>query len=372
MSKSDYGEIRYIIYIATLFSTFIALGLPTTMTRFLAKYRNSPDKKALYFTNIIVIFLITLLLTELFVAIIFWNLLIVTLVVLGYSIPLLYMGIVRGNMEYKKFSIASINRNLIKLFLLFIFFYTIGITNISILLIYSFGGWVAILIIEMIWSSKVNFKSELISKSVMKNLVKFSSPILITTLAFSLLTTIPIIILEWFYDYQTIAIYSTALTLSIVYGFLPTAILTIFMPKIAYYKDKQKRILLFNQTLAFIIIINLILIIFTILIGQWLIEILFTSKYNASYIPLIIVSVAVLFREIRAAFSNFWVGGGKPSISAYSTSIGCIAGIGISLILIPLYGIIGAAIAFTIGWIFSVIVNFYFWQQFKKDIIKLK
>ena len=372
MTTEDYGEIRFLISIAVLAATVVAAGLPTTMTRFLAKYNCNPKKRNVYFSNMIAIFLFMLLATEIVVALIYQDELIIILLILGYSVPLLYMGIVRGLMQYKKFSIAMITRNILKIIILFAVFYFIGITNISVLLIYSFGGWLAILLLEAIWPSGLRFKSSAISKPIIKKIVVFSVPIMLTTIAYSILTAAPIILLKSFWNYDTVAIYSTALTFTIVYGFVPTAILTIIMPKIASMNDLNERLKIFRQSVCMIIATGILLWLGTLFMGKWVLVFLFTAKYEMSYLPLLILSVGIIFAGLRNAFSALWEGGGRPIISTYDTAVGAIVAIFVAILAIPTYGPEGAAIAFTIGWMASVTISSYFWIKLKRGKMELK
>ena len=370
LSKDSYGEIRYIISLSGLLGTILAAGLPASMTRFLA-YHPEREEKERYFTNILALFLIMLLATEIVMVIVFRNEPIITLVVVGYSVPILYLGVIRGLMQYGKYSLVQALRNLIKLALLLAIFYSMGVTNLWVLLIYSFAGWGAILILELLWPSGIKFRADMISKAVMKKVLIFSIPVLITTIAYSILVTLPILLLKWYMNYETVAVYSTAFTVTAVYGIIPMAILTIIMPKIASVKDKKQRMQIFKKSIYIISSSGLLLWIATIFLGKWGLILIFTSKYEASYIPLVILSLGTIFMAIRGAYSALWEGGGRPIISAYEGAGAVVVTAIVALLIIPSMGATGAALAFTAGGITATAISTYFFSYFRRGKIDL-
>ena len=372
MSQEEYGKIRYILSVVSLLTTLVAIGLPSAMTRFLAKYYNQDIERNSYFSNIIFIFLISLLITEFFTAVLFPQDPMILIVLLGYSVPLIYFGITRGLMEYIKFSIFRILRNLIKLLFLAIVFLCFGLTKISVLLIYSFSGWIVIFFLEIIWKSNIKFNIKFLSKNKIKNIIYYSIPVFITTLAYSVIMQTPLIFLKYFGDYQNVAIYSLALTLSLVYGFVPGAILTVSMPKIASLKDLRRRLNIFIQSIYIIIISGILLLIPTIFFGQWVIVLIFKERYSLSYLPFVILSIGAIFAGIRNAYSSLWEGGGRPIFSAYDTIGGAASAILFSAILVPRYGAIGAALSYSGGWVSSVLISSYFLLRLKKGHIRLE
>ncbi len=371
LSKDSYGEIRYIISLSGLLGTILAAGLPASMTRFLA-YHPEKEEKERYFTNILGLFLIMLLATEIILVIVFRNELIITLVVLGYSIPLLYLGVVRGLMQYGKYSLVQALRNLIKLPLLLAIFYSIGVTNLRVLLIYSFAGWGAILILELLWPSGIKFRPDMISRDVMKRVLIFSIPVLTTTIAYSIIISLPVLLLKWYVDYETVAIYSAAFTVTAAYGIIPAAILTIIMPKIASTTGKEQRMQLFKNSVYIIVSTGILLFIATVFFGRWALKLVFTSKYDASYIPLVILSIGAIFITIRRAYSALWEGGGKPIISAYEGGWAVVVTTIVALLIIPSMGATGAALAFTAGGITATAISTYFFYKWKKNLFHLK
>ncbi len=372
MSADAYGRVRYVLSVATLASTAVAGGLPSAMTRFLARNKDNPREKDTYFSNITLIFIVFFIITEIAVYILDPHEPIVLVVVLGYSMPLLYMGILRGLMQYTKFASMSLLRNSIKLLILIVLIYLSGVTENYALLIYSFGGWVAILILELIYPAKLHLRKEYISKEKMKEITLFSIPVLITTLAFATITQVPNIVLRRYMGYDSVAVFSIAYTVTLLYAFVPFAVLTIAMPEIASVKSMERRINLFLSSSALIIVTGTVLLILTIIFGKWGLHLIFKGKYDSAFDPLVILSIGAILLGIRNAYSALWEGGGRPIFSMYDTIGGALSTLIFSYILIPEYGVCGAAWSFVLGSAVSVSISTYFLIRMKKGHIKLK
>ncbi len=364
MTKSEYGETRYIISLAQLIAIFITFGLPTASTHYIAKYKNN-EKRNFYFSTIISLYILILIITEFIIIFLFWNRPIIIFATIGYSLPLIYLGILRGTMEYKKFSMTLVFRNLTKFIILFLLFYTIGINKTSTLLVYSFGGWITIIILETIKKSDFHYISDTVSKKYIKKILKYSIPVLITTFSYSLIIQCPIIFLEYFMEYEDVAIYSIAFTLSLTYGLVPSAISTVTMPKISTISERTKINQILIQSFLITIFTGLMLWIGTIFLGKWILNIIFAEKYQESFAPLLILSIGSIFLGLRNTFSALWDGIQKPIYNTYNTCGGAIAILISSFLLIPIYGVMGAAISFSMGWIISVLINSLFWIRYK-------
>ena len=359
MTKSDYGEVRYVISIATFASLIVSAGLPTTLTRFLAKHDNETEKSR-YFTNTLAVFFFTLCATEIVVLIVFWPSYIYALVVLGFSIPTIYFGLLRGRMQYYKYSFATALRHLLKMILLIIVLYTLGLTFFNVLLIFGFAGWIAFIALELIRPSILKIDLKSISKKYLKKIVGFSYAIFIYNVTYALINTIPIIILERFWDFDTIAIYSTAFLIIPTLSLIPRAITTISMPKMTSMKRKEERMVVFWQSIIIIFISCVILLILAILFGKWLVILVFTRKYAESYLPLVLFSIGGVFIGISMAFSALWQSIGRPIIKTYDGIVGVIVTLIFCLLLIPSHGYMGAAFGFLVGRMSSIMVSSIF------------
>ena len=119
-SRSDYGLISYTISVGTLASTFVAAGFPASFVRFLSRYSDDQNKIDIYFSNILTVTLGILMLVCAAVAVIYRLDVGIISIVIGYSVVYIYLGIIRGFIDYWKIALFNVLWNLFKIVVLVI------------------------------------------------------------------------------------------------------------------------------------------------------------------------------------------------------------------------------------------------------------
>ncbi len=364
LSKEEYGYIRYILQIGNFIVMFIAAGFSSALTRFVAAQRSEVDK---YFTAVIVIMLLSfLILVPIFL--VFHIDILIYMVVIGYSISLIYYGVIRGFIDYKKIALFNILRGGIILALISLIL-VITVLKIPIYIIgsYAFSGWIAIFLIEIFIRTNIHFNLKRIKKKIIFQLARFSTFSVLSNVFSSSLITVGYWLLECDYGYAAVAEYSMALTLATLYTFLPKSVNTLLMPKVAdggfsinSYRLKEAIIL----NILYVILVYTIIIIF----GKLGLEILFGLKYINSYYILLILSIGYIFRVIETAFGAFWGGVNKPEYAA--TSVGIAAGVNLilAIYLINTIGKIGVPWAYVAAFGSTVVTNIMLYRKYKKII----
>jgi O-antigen/teichoic acid export membrane protein len=365
-STSDYGLIRYVIYVGTLAATIVAAGFPSALVRFIAKHRGKQEKIDEYFTNIFTITLGLLFAVVMGVTIIYKSNVGIISIVIGYSVVYIYLGVIRGFMHYKKIALFNVLRNLVKIVVLVILCYILLVRSpVFIVILYAFGGWIVILILEVANPTHVHYSPSLISRKTMKEVTTFSIPVMISMLAYTTLLSIPVIAIKSFYNYELVALYSAAMTLTILFSFIPTAIVTMTMPKISNVEDKKQRIKYTVRSLLLVLITGITLYIFIFFFGKLALEIIFTERYVPSYPILIVLSIGAIFAGLRDVFCALWEGSGHPIIATYDMASASAVCITSSFLLVPSIGPIGAAYGYSLGLITAVLVDLIYWIKYR-------
>lgn len=365
-SKSDYGLIGYTISVGTLAAIIVAAGFPSALVRFIAKNLGRQKKIDEYFTNIFTITLGLLFVVVIAVIIIYKFDMMITSIVIGYSVVYIYLGMIRGFIDYKKIALFNILRNLVKVTILLILCYALFVKSpLFIVLLYAFGGWIVILILELVSPASVHYSSNLISRKTMREVTVFSIPVMVSMIAYTTLSSIPVIAIKYFYDYELVALYSAAMTLTVLFTFIPTALVTITMPKISNVENKSQRIKYTVQSFWFVLATGIMLYILIFFFGKFALGMTFTEKYVLSYPILLVLSVGAIFNGLRSVFCALWVGSGHPIITVYDIACASAVCITLSFLLIPSMGPIGAAYGYTLGLIAAVLVDLIYWIKYK-------
>ena len=255
--------------------------------------------------------------------------------------------------------------NLFKIVVLVIASYVFLIKSpLFVVLLYAFGGVFALAILETRNRTCLHYCRRYISKDTLKEISAFSIPVMISMLAFNALSSIPIMAIKSFQGYELVGLYSVAMTLTVIFGFIPTAITTITMPKISRTVIKQRRIEYTTQSVGIVLVAGIVLYVLIFLFGKSVLGIAFTEKYVASYPILLVLSIGAVLAGLRNVFCSLWEGSGHPIIATYdiiSASMVCIL---LSLILVPHIGPIGAAYGYSLGFLAAIFVDLIFWMRY--------
>lgn len=373
-SQHNFGLINYTISVGTIAATIIAAGFPSALVRYISKYHESQEKIDEYFTNIILVTFVLLILVLVGSIVIYGFNVGILCIIIGYSIVYIYLGVIRGFISYQKLAYFNIGRNAIKLIFLVVVSYLLDIKSpIFVILLYSFGGWILILYLEGKTASTVHYIHKKVSYKKIVEVTKYSAPIMVSMLAYTALTNIPIIAIKTMNgNFESVGIYSTASTLTMIFTFVPTALATIIMPSISKTESKTLRTNYIKKSLFFVSIAGILLYIFIFIFGKTILIILFTEKYVESYPILLILSFGAIFGGLRNTFCTLWEGTGNPIIATYDmviASLICIAG---SVILIPIVGPVGAAYGYSLGLFASICIDFAFWIKFRSNKLILQ
>lgn len=222
------------------------------------------------------------------------------------------------------------------------------------LILLFFYGWI---FIKDVFPDFVD--SEFVfDKSLLKKISKYSIFVVETTAAGMLLYYTDILALTYFSDLKNVGLYSVALPTAKVLIYFPRAVGGILIPLTAELWVKKKEILLKAgieslYKYSLIIIIPLVFIMFSF--ADLVIILLYGKSYVLAATAMKILSIGMIFAVIYAIDIDFFAGIGQTKINSKMVFLGAIFNLILNLILIPLIGINGAAIATTTSYFVMMI-----------------
>lgn len=98
-------------------------------------------------------------------------------------------------------------------------------------------------------------------------------------------------------------------------------------------------------------------------VGSFLISFFFGEEYSTAYYAFLWLLPGIIAGAISRVLSNDIAARGKPEINAYIGAIVMITNISFNILLLPCYGINGAAIATTIAYTFNLIIKLYIYRK---------
>ncbi len=206
-----------------------------------------------------------------------------------------------------------------------------------------------------------------------KKLLKDSWPLIFSGLAMAVYMRIDQIMIKEMLGDKEVGIYSAAVRLSEVWYFIPVIITNSLAPAIIsarnvsydLYKNRLQKLCTVMVWLA------IVLAIFITFFSGMLVNILFGSAYQAASGVLAIQIWGGIFVFIGVASGVFFTAENYTRKTLYRTALGAVSNVLLNIVMIPLYGIYGAAVATLISQ-FVVNLAYDFFDDDVKEIRNIK
>ena len=176
-------------------------------------------------------------------------------------------------------------------------------------------------------------------------------------------TQIDSLMLGYFMNEVDVGYYAVAVIFVEGLKLIPDAVQKVTTPSIASYygkRDYQKIINLVKSSMLKVFLITFILSFVLLGFGRLLIEILFSEEFLPAYYPLIILLLGCSIYAPVLSIAGTLPSIGKVALMSKLSFICAGMNTLLNILLIPEYGIIGAAIATSVSLIFTSLVKLYF------------
>lgn len=247
-----------------------------------------------------------------------------------------------------------INRilGLIFIFLLIVF----GITSVNYILVFStaISAIFILLSLFIIKDYLIDFPKP--SLSFFRLHFSYGFRIYIATLFMYILLKIDIFMVNAYMGEEQVGYYSLAVGLIDMMYILPMVTGTIIFPKLSAIEKKIHR---WQMTLKTIQCLSFIMLFYCVTAGysaHILIEFLYGANFLPSVTPFIYLLPALFALSINTILMSFLASQGAPNITYISPAIAAFLNISLNVILIPKYGLTGAAVSSTISYIIMLLI----------------
>jgi O-antigen/teichoic acid export membrane protein len=187
-----------------------------------------------------------------------------------------------------------------------------------------------------------------ITKQLILKLLKFSLPIFLSGLGIFVLTYTDTIMIAIFRSMEEVGFYQAAQPAARALWYLPMAVTVVLFPMISELWVRREEQLL-SQTLFFVIKFSFVLIVLPALVLMTFPEIFLRLFFGPAYLPgslaLQILAGAMVVNALYAILSYTMAGIGKPVVTTKVVAIMASLNVIMNLLLIPAYGVGGAAAA---------------------------
>jgi len=196
---------------------------------------------------------------------------------------------------------------------------------------------------------RIVFQSELV-----KILLSFSIPLMLSGIVSFIMTWTDTLMLGHFKGSVSAGIYNAAAPLA---RFIPVFLMafTVIYSPIAtsfYARGKMKELNEFYTSITkWVLLLTFPLFLLLVTVPSLVLTMLFGGEYSTASIPLVILSIGYLFHTVVGPNGLTLVSIGKPNQEMFGNIIGAVLNIVINMVLIPQYGMTGAATATAVSYI---------------------
>jgi len=201
-----------------------------------------------------------------------------------------------------------------------------------------------------------SIKSWTFNAIVAKQLLAQSWPLILSGLAIMVYMRIDQIMIGQMLGDKEVGLFAAAARIGEMWYFVPMALASSILPTIVQSKNLGDTVYYarLQKFFTFMIWLAMVLAIIVTLNRHWIVALLLGPEYAKSSTVLSIHIWAGVFVAMGMASSSWFIVEGLQKLSFYKALTGGIVNVGLNFLLIPLYGIEGAAIATVAGQICAV------------------
>lgn len=363
LGSSQWGTFSYAIALMAIFAIISDIGVNSVLIREKSKSDNYPE------------FIATGVFIKITLSII------ASLALLGYGLLSKESGAVRDllpfmsiilfldsirefgftlNRAFEKMELEAFGKILttIILTILGIFLLSKNGTALSLSYAYIISSTVGVVMGCFFLRKELKYITRNFNRKLIRELLKEAWPLGLISIFGILLTNINTILLGWLKTIDMVGIYSVAQKptqiLYMMPGLIGIAVLPIFSRLAKSDKDNFKKIVKESTTLMFVMacVATLIILIF----GKFLILSLFGQTYIDASMPFKIMSLALITNAPSIIFSNALFAEGRQKVTSLAIGTGVVVNLVLSFILIPSFGVNGAALSATLAQMTSNVI----------------
>ncbi len=203
-------------------------------------------------------------------------------------------------------------------------------------------------------------------KKLAISLLKDSWPLILSGIVITVYMKIDQVMIQSMLGSESVGQYAAAVRLSEAWYFIPMIIASSLFPAIINAKSISKELYYtrLQKLYDLMVWMGIAIAIPMTFLSNWIIELLYGNEYNLAGDVLMLHIWAGVFVFLGVAFSKYLIAENQTKKAFYRTTLGAIINIILNYLLIPIYGINGAAIATIIG---QISAN-YLYDIFDKDL----
>jgi len=271
-------------------------------------------------------------------------------------IEYLFGQILKGLEKFKLLNYLSIfTRTLIILSLLiFVFTQPVNFSNFFKAYVFVLGA-VAIIQTFILWY--LSYFRIFLSIRALKEILRFGISVHLGIMMTEIEHRLDVFILAFFLSSSAIGIYSIAVVMAQLLWYSSNSLNSVLFPYLAgRLSDKIRNIKFTIKVTKLILLLNSFLILMLILFGEFIISTLYGQDFILAYSVFLFLSIGLLGESISRTLSVWIKSNLNPIVLSKVALVTLSVNIGLNFLLIPLYGIYGAAVASSASYLLRALL----------------
>jgi len=375
LGAADLGLYRMVNTIFGTLIIFVTIGVPAAITKYVAEFRDNEEKleqiisaglitsALLGLFSFIFIYLSANLFAELF------NMpeLSGLLKILAFAFPFsvisnTLLGLLNGLREMTKNAWVSIIQSS-------------SLLICTVLLVFKYGvnGAVVGIVLSSVLTTMILMFVQKLSKLTFSNIygttvqiIDFGSKTVLANAINLINYQADILMIGYFMTKTDVGVYSVAVMFAKLIWILPDSLQRITFPLISEYHAKKMSDsihVVVDRCMKYSCLFLTLCSTFFIFFGMEIIDLIFGNEFENSYFPLITLLIGTLFYGITKSVGSIFASVGKVNLVYKIPLVSAVSNVMLNSMLIPLYGINGAAVATTVSLLVAVTLMIHFMEN---------
>ena len=229
------------------------------------------------------------------------------------------------------------------------------------------GGLIAGILLELVIQLKfIDYHLERFGWSHIRSIFSFSGWVFLTTTGTVLFDYANLIIIGYFLPVSDVGIFGVCWTFSFLALFVSTALCNTLYVKVSRWNIAGERDTIstsLSRATTYALIFALPILAGGIILGERLLYYLYGASFAVGATALVIIIAARVFQSIYQLYSNYLMATDHVRMAFYGVGAGITINIALSILLVPIIGITGAALASLANMLISTIICRHFLRQ---------
>nr|WP_304216779.1 flippase [Fredinandcohnia onubensis] len=276
-----------------------------------------------------------------------------------------FLVIFQGKQDFKSYNMLSLSRQIIALLFTVLFLVIIRLDILGAVLAFIFGILAQYLLSRYFLKKKLGIRGKdgAYSKDYFKKSISYGLKAHISNILSFINYRSDIFIISFYINPAAVGIYTAAVSISERLWIVSQAISSVLFPTVSSLDNQDEKNHLTSVLSRNVLWLSIFGGLIFYLLSDLIILILFGKEYIESSLAIKFLLPGIVLFSVDRILSNDLAGRGKPEINMNVSIFTVISNIVLNIILVPIYGILGAAIATSITYSLATIIKLFIFKK---------